>query len=74
MTANYRDYLRLASDYFEHHLGTVQSRGDFYFAGVLLPRFEEIKRLEEEILLLNQRNMEQINRKALGTRRVRSAS
>ena len=32
----------------------------------LLPRFEEIKRLEEEILLLNQRNMEQMNQKALG--------
>ena len=65
LTSNYQDYLKLAADYFEHHLGTVQSRGDFYFSA-LLPRFEEIKRLEEEILLLNQRNMEQMNQKALG--------
>ena len=36
-----------------------------YFSA-LLPRFEEIKQLEEEILLLNQRNMEEMNQKALG--------
>ncbi len=65
LTSNYQDYLKLAADYFEHRLGTVESRGDFYFSA-LLPRFEEIKRLEEEILLLNQRNMEEMNQKALG--------
>jgi NtrC-family two-component system sensor histidine kinase KinB len=64
VTAEYGSYLKLAAEYFDLHLATAATRGDFYFSR-LLPKFEKIKRLEDDVLLLNQRNMEQMNEKAL---------
>jgi signal transduction histidine kinase len=64
LTAEYGKYLGLATDFFELHSATPSSRSDFYFTR-LLPSFEKIKRLEDDILGLNQRNMEQMNEKAL---------
>ena len=64
LTAEYRSYLDLAADYFDLHNATTAQRTDVYFSR-LLPKFENLRRLEDRVLLLNQRNMEQMNEKAL---------
>ncbi len=64
LTAEYRSYLDLAADYFDLHNATTAERTDVYFSR-LLPKFENLRRLEDRVLLLNQRNMEQMNEKAL---------
>ncbi len=64
LTVEYRDYLALAADYFELRNATTASRADIYFSR-LLPKFENLRRLEDRVLLLNQRNMELMNEKAL---------
>jgi len=64
LTAEYKGYLDLATEYFNLHQASAANRADFYFSR-LLPRFENIRRLEDRVLLLNQRNMEQMNEKAL---------
>lgn len=64
LTAEFGEYLKLATEYFDVHSTTSARRGDFYFSR-LLPKFENIKRLEDKILFINQRNMEQTNEKAL---------
>ncbi len=63
LTAEYRSYLDLAADYFDLHNATTAQRTDVYFSR-LLPKFENLRRLEDRVLLLNQRNMEQMNEKA----------
>ena len=64
LTAEYRSYLDLAADYFDLHNATTAERTDVYFRR-LLPKFENLRKLEDRVLLLNQRNMEQMNEKAL---------
>ena len=64
LTAEYRSYLDLAADYFDLHNATTAERTDVYFSR-LLPKFENLRKLEDRVLLLNQRNMEQMNEKAL---------
>ena len=64
LTAEYRGYLALATDYFDQRDSTTSSRADVYFSR-LLPKFENLRRLEDRVLLLNQRNMEQMNEQAL---------
>jgi signal transduction histidine kinase len=64
LTAEYRGYLDLAADYFDLHNATTAERTDVYFSR-LLPKFENLRKLEDRVLLLNQRNMEQMNEQAL---------
>ena len=64
LTAEYRSYLDLAADYFDLHNATTADRANVYFSR-LLPKFENLKKLEDRVLLLNQRNMEQMNEQAL---------
>ena len=64
LTAEYRGSLDLAADYFDLHNATTADRADVYFRR-LLPKFENLRKLEDQVLLLNQRNMEQMNEKAL---------
>ena len=64
LTAEYRGYLDLAAAYFDLHNATTAERTDVYFSR-LLPKFEDLRKLEDRVLLLNQRNMEQMNEKAL---------
>ncbi len=64
LTAEYRGCLELAADYFDPRNATTADRANLYFSK-LLPRFENLRKLEDRVLLLNQRNMEQMNEKAL---------
>ena len=64
LTAEYRSYLDLAADYFDLHNATTAERTDVYFSR-LLPKFENLRRLEDRVLLLNQRTIEEMNEKAL---------
>ena len=64
LTAEYRSYLDLAADYFDLHNATTADRANVYFSR-LLPKFENLRKLEDRVLLLNQRNMEQMNEQAL---------
>ena len=64
LTKEYGDYLKLAADYFELQNATSARRADMYFSR-LLPKFENLRRLEDRVLNLNQRNMEQMNERAL---------
>jgi signal transduction histidine kinase len=64
LTAEYGEYLNLATEYFDVHATNSTRRRDYYFSR-LLPKFENIKRLEDRILFINQRNMEETNEQAL---------
>src|SRR5271157_5492653 len=64
LTAEYRGYLDLTTDYFDLHNATTAGRANVYFSR-LLPKFENLRKLEDRVLLLNQKNMEQMNEKAL---------
>jgi signal transduction histidine kinase len=64
LTAEYRNYVKLAASYFNMNSATAAERSEYYFSR-LLPTFETIKRVEDAILEMNQRNMEQMNQKAL---------
>jgi len=64
LKAEYRGYLDLAADYFDLRNATTADRANVYFSR-LLPKFENLRKLEDRVLLLNQRNMEQMNEKAL---------
>jgi signal transduction histidine kinase len=64
LTKGYQEYLTLARAYFSLPRDSPAERGDYYFSK-LLPKFDEIKGLENQILLLNQRNMEEMNETAL---------
>jgi signal transduction histidine kinase len=64
LTDEYRGYLALAGDYLNHSSALSAERADVYFKR-LLPKFENLKKLEDRVLLLNQRNMEQMNETAL---------
>jgi NtrC-family two-component system sensor histidine kinase KinB len=64
LTAEYKGYLDLAALYFNLHQASAGNRADFY-SSRLFPKFENIRRLEDRVLLLNQRNMEQMNEKAI---------
>jgi two-component system, NtrC family, sensor histidine kinase KinB len=64
LTAEYQGYLKLAAEYIDLSNATTASRADVYFSR-LLPKFENLRKLEDRVLLLNQRNMEQMNEKAL---------
>src|SRR5208337_4768871 len=63
-TAEYRGFLDLAADYFDLRSATSANQADVYFSR-LLPKFENLWRLENRVLFLNQRNMEQMNEQAL---------
>ena len=67
LTAEYRGYLDLAADYFDLHNATTADRADVYFRR-LLPKFENLRKLEDRVLLLNQRNMEQMNETSASVR------
>jgi signal transduction histidine kinase len=64
LSAAYRTYLAQTDDYFKRPLTGPANRGDEYFSH-LLPEFENLRQLEDKILLLNQQNMEQMNERAL---------
>ena len=64
LTAEYRGYLDLAAGYFDLRNATTADRANVYFSQ-LLPKFENLRKLEDRVLLLNQRNMEQMNEQAL---------
>ncbi|MBV8309670.1 MAG: HAMP domain-containing protein [Planctomycetaceae bacterium] len=64
LTAEYRSYIDLAADYFDLHNATTAERTDVYFSR-LLPKFQNLGRLEDRVLLLNQRTIEEMNEKAL---------
>ena len=64
LTAEYRGYLTLAAEYLNLSNATTAERADLYFKR-LLPKFENLRKLEDRVLLLNQRNMEQMNETAL---------
>jgi signal transduction histidine kinase len=64
LTAEYGNYGKLAAQYFNNQSATAAERSEFYFSR-LLPTFEKIKHVEDAILDMNQRNMEQMNQKAL---------
>ncbi|HMF38740.1 MAG TPA: ATP-binding protein [Isosphaeraceae bacterium] len=64
LTAEYLGFLDLAADYFDLRSATTANRADVYFSR-LLPKFENLWRLENRVLSLNQRNMEQMNEQAL---------
>jgi len=64
LKAEYRGYLDLAAGYFDLRNATTAGRANVYFSR-LLPKFENLRKLEDRVLLLNQRNMEQMNEKAL---------
>ncbi len=65
LTAEYQEYLKQADDYFRLVGNTTTAdRADLYFAR-LLPRFENLRKLEDRVLFLNQRNMEEMNEQAL---------
>ena len=64
LAAEYAKYIKLASSYFDLHSATAAERSEFYFSR-LLPTFEKIKRLEDGVLDMNQRNMELMDQKAL---------
>jgi signal transduction histidine kinase len=64
LKAEYRGYLDLAAGYFDLRNATTADRANVYFSR-LLPKFENLRKLEDRVLLLNQRNMEQMNEKAL---------
>src|SRR6516165_2469443 len=64
LTANYGEYLNLARDHFDHHTTKAEAGSEFYFS-TLLPKFEKLKRIEDEILQINERNMEEMNHNAL---------
>ena len=61
LTAEYGNYVKLAAAFFDLHSATAAERSEFYFSR-LLPTFEKIKRLEDAVLDMNQRNMELMNR------------
>jgi signal transduction histidine kinase len=64
LTREYHEYLELAAAYFGLQHAAPSERGEFYFSR-LLPKFDKLKTLENQILLLNQRNMEEMNETAL---------
>jgi signal transduction histidine kinase len=57
LTADFEVYKKLADQFLELQPQTPEARTELYFSQ-LLPRFERIKGLADDILLLNQRNME----------------
>ena len=63
LAAEFEVYKKLADQFFGLQPQTPEARADLYFSQ-LLPRFERIKGLADEILLLNQRNMESTDRTA----------
>ena len=63
LAADFEVYKKLADQFFRLQPQTPKARADLYFSQ-LLPRFERIKGLADEILLFNQRNMESTDRTA----------
>jgi two-component system, NtrC family, sensor histidine kinase KinB len=63
LAADFEVYKKLADQFFGLQPQTPEARADLYFSQ-LLPRFERIKGLADDILLLNQRNMESTDRTA----------
>jgi signal transduction histidine kinase len=63
LTAEFEVYKKLTDQFIRLEPQTPKDRDDFYFSQ-LLPRFERIKGLADDILLLNQRNMESTDRTA----------
>jgi two-component system, NtrC family, sensor histidine kinase KinB len=64
LTAEYKAYIQFGHQYFELQGTSASTRSEFYFSR-LLPAFAKLKSLEDAILDVNQRNMEQMNEKAL---------
>ncbi|MGO9599815.1 MAG: ATP-binding protein [Isosphaeraceae bacterium] len=66
LSAAYRTYRAHLDDYFKRPLTGPENRHDEY-SSRLHPEFENLKQIEDKILLLNKQNMEQMNERALRT-------